>query len=892
MTKQKSKPGLIQRDLDNKVYNHIIQLLDDKTDTIKSAAAIQEDEKFEFHDMNDDMIRQESTPSLSSGTKPAFTMALARDLSYDEIMQYIRIKDKSLGRMKMDILGKSIDRAWSEIKNEEAEEMSTLGIDVDAQDDYKDGEIDASAALMDVKDLNLANKTIVSLWQTKDAKSDNNKSQDDSEHEEKGIDNERENENEKKNGNGNGKEKEKDSSNNKKRRVKESENGKQKRVKVDRSPPKASLKELGGLDDVFAELMEVVGMPVLHPEIYLSTGIQPPRGVLLHGPPGCGKTTIANALAGDLGVSFINISAPSVVSGMSGESEKKIRELFDEAKSLAPCLIFIDEIDAITPKRDGGAQREMERRIVAQLLTCMDELTLENTGGKPVIVIGATNRPDSLDAALRRAGRFDREISINVPSETARMHILQSMTKILKVSGELGLKELAKMTPGFVGADLKALVTSAGVAAIKRIFSTLSDSDGKLPNEIEEMDVDNNDIENNQNEEFVTPLTTPLTPSNPRSLANDSPLSSPFMNEFSKIGELSVIQKFLEKHPNPLTEKQLEPLSIIREDFLTALPSIQPTAKREGFATVPDVTWANVGALSNIRIELHMAIVQPIKRPEIYLKVGISAPAGVLMWGPPGCGKTLLAKAVANESKANFISVKGPELLNKYVGESERAVRQVFSRARASVPCIIFFDELDALVPRRDTSLSESSSRVVNTLLTELDGLNNRRGIFVIGATNRPDMIDPAMLRPGRLDKSLFIELPNANERYDILKTLIKSNGTPISNDVNLISIAHDERCRNFSGADLSSLVREASVIALKRKIFIGIKDLDENIDEDNHDITNVEVTADDFNNALDSTKPSVSDKDRAKYEKLNKRLGWDKTGTVSNEQKQNAEDI
>lgn len=903
MAKNKSKPGLIQRDLDNKVYNHIIQLLDDKTDSLKSSRGEETNENSEVeiadailkdetdHGGDDASHDVDTLDSSPKGNSNIFTMALAKDLQFEEIMQYIRLKDKSLGRMKMDILNKSVERAWSEIKAEEAEEISTLGLDLDKNDatKYADGEEDPSAALMDVKDLNLANKNIVNLWQQA-SKTENDEVKEEDNKKTDGKDTSNDN----------------DKSNGKKRRGKEKENsGKQKKMKVDRSPPKMSLKSLGGLDDVFAELMEVVGMPVLHPEIYLSTGIQPPRGVLLHGPPGCGKTTIANALAGDLGISFINISAPSVVSGMSGESEKKVRELFDEAKSLAPCIIFIDEIDAITPKRDGGAQREMERRIVAQLLTCMDELTLENTNGKPVIVMGATNRPDSLDAALRRAGRFDREISINVPSEIARFHILQSMTENLKVSGELGLKELAKMTPGFVGADLKALVTSAGVAAIKRIFSTLSNDEGQLPDEIEE-NVEQMDVDN---DEFVTPLTTPLTPSNPSSLIGETSVksleNSKEVNEnkskavtaslsstLSTAKELSVIQNFLQKHPNPLTAKQLEPLSITREDFLTALPTIQPTAKREGFATVPDVTWANVGALSNIRIELHMAIVQPIKRPEIYLSVGISAPAGVLMWGPPGCGKTLLAKAVANESKANFISVKGPELLNKYVGESERAVRQVFSRARASVPCIIFFDELDALVPRRDTSLSESSSRVVNTLLTELDGLNNRRGIFVIGATNRPDMIDPAMLRPGRLDKTLYIELPNAYERHDILKTLIQSNGTPISKEVDLNSIAHDERCRNFSGADLSSLVREASVIALKRKIFVGIKDLDESIGDDNGDVTNVEVTVDDFNQALDSTKPSVSDRDRAKYEKLNKRLGWDKTTVSSSENKQGVADI
>lgn len=596
------------------------------------------------------------------------------------------------------------------------------------------------------------------------------------------------------------------------------------------------------MDEVVTQLMELVGMPILHPEIYSTTGVEPPRGVLLHGPPGCGKTTIANALAGDLKVPFISISAPSVVSGMSGESEKKIRELFEEAKSLAPCIIFFDEIDAITPKREG-AQREMERRIVAQMLTCIDELSIDKTNGAPVIIIGATNRPDSLDPALRRAGRFDREICLNVPNELSRLHILKKMTSTLKTDGELNFHKLAKMTPGYVGADLKALTAAAGICAIKRIFSSLSNDDISV--------------------EGINP---------------DDLLS------------MSTIQKFLLKHPSPLTLEQLAPLAITYQDFLTALPTIQPTAKREGFATVPDVTWESVGALSHIRIELNMAIVQPIRSPGIYEKVGIHAPAGVLMWGPPGCGKTLLAKAVANESRANFISIKGPELLNKYVGESEKAIRQVFTRARASVPCVIFFDELDALVPRRDSSLSESSSRVVNTLLTELDGLNDRKGIFVIGATNRPDMIDPAMLRPGRLDKTLFIELPNASERLEILKTVISVNKTPLDPSIDLSVIAHDERCRNFSGADLSALIREAGVIALKGKFF---KSSEERVDGD-HDMMEEEsevsdeiiVTSRDFEKALNSVKPSVNDRDRAKYDRLNKKMGWSLASENANDAK------
>lgn len=489
--------------------------------------------------------------------------------------------------------------------------------------------------------------------------------------------------------------------------------------------------------------------------------------------------------------------------------------------------MFFDEIDAITPKRDGGAQREMERRIVAQLLTSMDELSFEKTNYKPVIVIGATNRPDSLDSALRRAGRFDREICLNVPNELARLNILTKMCTKLKLDPHdiIDFSKLAKLTPGFVGADLKSLVTAAGTCAIKRIFKDLVGDDiADIPSGASQL-----------------------------LLKNSSNMIDPL--------PLQIIQKFLIKFDSPLNSEQLEKICITYNDFLKALPSIQPTAKREGFATVPDVTWNNIGALNKIRVELNMAIVQPIKKPEIYEKVGISAPAGVLLWGPPGCGKTLLAKAVANESRANFISVKGPELLNKYVGESERAIRQVFQRARASIPCIIFFDELDSLVPRRDTSMSESSSRVVNTLLTELDGLNDRNGIFVVGATNRPDMIDPAMLRPGRLDKTLFIELPNKAEKLDILKTIIKCNGTPVADDVDLELIVSDSKCENFSGADIHALVRESSVIALKRNFFasetfysVSEGNLDKEFDQmsvDSKDTESIQVTMNDFLDAL-----------------------------------------
>ncbi|PYH64854.1 putative AAA family ATPase/60S ribosome export protein Rix7 [Aspergillus vadensis CBS 113365] len=549
---------------------------------------------------------------------------------------------------------------------------------------------------------------------------------------------------------------------------------------VDRSPPThISLADLGGLDDVVQELGDLVILPMTRPQVYMSSNVQPPRGVLLHGPPGCGKTMIANAFAAELGVPFISISAPSVISGMSGESEKALREYFEEAKRIAPCLIFIDEIDAITPKRES-AQREMEKRIVAQLLTCMDDLALEKTDGKPVIVLAATNRPDSLDAALRRGGRFDKEINMTVPSEPVREQILRALTRKMRLVDDLDFKTLAKRTPGFVGADLNDLVATAGAAAIKRYLELLKSNSG------EEMEME---------------------------IEGEADIISPKVKELRRL--------ITHAKETPIGD-ETQTVLVSNADFFTALPKIQPSSKREGFATIPDTTWADIGALGGIRDELSTAIVEPIKNPEIYANVGITAPTGVLLWGPPGCGKTLLAKAVANESRANFISVKGPELLNKFVGESERAVRQVFVRARSSVPCVIFFDELDALVPRRDDTLSEASARVVNTLLTELDGLgSSRQGLYVIAATNRPDIIDPAMLRPGRLETLLFVNLPSPLERVEILQTLVRN--LPIEFNEDLRRLA--EECEGFSGADLGSLLRRAGYSAIKRRDSIKFED-------------------------------------------------------------------
>lgn len=594
---------------------------------------------------------------------------------------------------------------------------------------------------------------------------------------------------------------------------------------IDKAPPShVSLADMGGVDSVIQQFEDLLVIPMTRPEIYTSSKVQPPRGVLIHGPPGCGKTMVANAFAAELGVNFISISAPSIVSGMSGESEKALREHFDEAKKAAPCLIFIDEIDAITPKRES-AQREMEKRIVAQLLICMDDLALEKTDGKPVVVLAATNRPDSLDPALRRGGRFDKEINMTVPNEIVREQILRALTRESHVADDVDLALLARRTPGFVGADLSDLVSTASTAAIKRYVDLL-----KASSESTSMDVDEID---------------------PTAVTSSNTLISPVVTSLRRLIKYAKSTSF---DPN-----ETAMFSITSDDFLTALPQIQPSSLREGFATIPSTTFASIGALHSHISELTATIISPILNPSLYSNIGMTPSSGALLWGPPGCGKTLLAKACANSSHANFISVKGPELLNKYVGESERAVRQVFNRARHSVPVLIFFDELDALVPRRDGMVSESSARVVNTLLTELDGVgNSREGIYVIAATNRPDIIDPAMRRPGRLDTLLYVGLPDAEGRVDILRTLTKKLKN-FEFDESVAAIARD--CEGFSGADLEELQRRAGYAAISRCNTAALQ-------------KTPFVTTADFEMARAEVHPSVSSQEMVRYEKLRKEWG------------------
>ncbi|KAJ8965662.1 hypothetical protein NQ314_003979, partial [Rhamnusium bicolor] len=564
-----------------------------------------------------------------------------------------------------------------------------------------------------------------------------------------------------------------------------------------------AFKDIGGMDKTLEDVCKLI-LHIKHPEIYKTIGISPPRGFLLHGPPGCGKTLLASAIANELNVPLLKVAAPELVAGVSGESEERIRELFEKAIKMAPCVLFIDEIDAITPNRQN-VQKEMERRIVAQLLSCLDDL---NENGSMVLVIGATNRPDSIDPALRRAGRFDREISIGIPDRQSRAQILKIITSKLKLSENFDFEVLANHTPGFVGADLLSLTREAALVAINRLFQILKESrklvetitieskkdecciekihENGNTQEIVVTDNLSNDISvNSVSESAVVVIDDDISikTSAQNICPSDNIIQENIENKTEQVMPIDLIKQL-----SPLDELlvwlhdktafsdvQLKNLCITMSDFEEALKSVQPSAKREGFATVPDITWNDIGSLREIREDLQMAIVAPVRHAKQFDALGINIPAGILLCGPPGCGKTLLAKAIANEAGINFISVKGPELLNMYVGESERAVRVCFERARNSAPCVIFFDEFDALCPKRsDSREGGATMRVVNQMLTEMDGIESRKGVFLLAASNRPDIIDPAVLRPGRLDKVLFVGLPTATERVDILRAITK----------------------------------------------------------------------------------------------------------------------
>lgn len=554
-------------------------------------------------------------------------------------------------------------------------------------------------------------------------------------------------------------------------------------------------KDLGGMNGVLEQLEQEVFVPLCHPKLLEILGVRPISGILLHGPPGCGKTTLAHAIANETGVPFYKISATEVVSGVSGASEENIRDLFKKARRTAPSIIFIDEIDAIASKREN-MQREMERRIVTQLMTCMDEsyqttqsndnnLEGESCETKPkhVLVIGATNRPDAVDQALRRPGRFTREIALGVPDENARFEILSVHIRKLKVEGDFDLMKIARSTPGFVGADLTALVDKAGNLAMKRITD-------KRKSELEGKIIDY----------WWRP---------------------------------------------PWSQDEMDNLCIFMSDFEDAVKMIQPSSTREGFSLVPNTKWDDVGGLKSLRKEFERHIVQRIKKPEDYEALGVNMQVGFLLFGPPGCGKTLIAEAVANESGANFIHIKAAEILNKYVGESELAIRTIFTRARTCSPCILFFDEVDALTTQRGRDGGWVVDRLLAQLLIELDGAGKRQGVYVIGATNRLDVMDVAVLRPGRFGKIFYVPLPNAEERGHILKTLAR--GKPIAADVDLDAIGRSDACRNLNGADLNNMMNDATMAAQDEK---------KKTIEKSH-----------FETALREVRPSVSEEQRIYFD-------------------------
>ena len=538
--------------------------------------------------------------------------------------------------------------------------------------------------------------------------------------------------------------------------------------------PKVTYEDIGGLEEVKCKVREMVEFPLRYPEVFKRLGVQPPKGVLFYGPPGTGKTLLAKAVANESGAYFIAINGPEIVSKYYGESEARLREIFKAAKENAPAIIFIDEIDAIAPKREEVG--EVERRIVAQLLTLMDGLE----EAEQVVVIATTNRINDVDPALRRPGRFDREIFFPVPDKKARREILAIHTRNMPLAKDVDLDEIAALTHGYTGADLAALCREAAMNALRRVLPKINFSKGEIPPEV------------------------------------------------------------------------LEEIEVTRRDFMEALKDIQPTAMREVYVEVPEVHWENIGGLKEAKQMVREAVEWPIKHPEFFKEMGIDPPKGVLLYGPPGCGKTLLAKAAATESGANFISVKGPEILSKWVGESEKAVREIFARARQVAPCIIFFDEIDAIAPRRGTRFDSGvTDRIVNQLLTEMDGIEKLEGIVVLAATNRLDIIDPALLRPGRFDRLIYVPPPDLEARYEILK--VHTRRMPLAEDVDLKKIA--ERTELYSGADLAALCREAAMTALREA----------------GKPTKVHMRH--FEKAMKVVKPSLKPEDLERYEKIREEL-------------------
>ncbi len=553
---------------------------------------------------------------------------------------------------------------------------------------------------------------------------------------------------------------------------------------ITRHVPSVTYEDIGGLKRELRLVREMIELPLKHPELFQHLGIDPPKGVLLYGPPGTGKTLIAKAVANEVDAHFISISGPEIMSKYYGESEQRLREIFEEAKENAPSIIFIDEIDSIAPKREE-VTGEVERRVVAQLLTLMDGLEARGE----VIVIAATNRPDAVDPALRRPGRFDREIEIGVPDREGRKEILEIHTRGMPLGEDVDLEQLAELTVGFVGADLEALAKEAAMHALRRVLPEIDIEAEEIPSEV------------------------------------------------------------------------LENLKVTMDDFLDALKNIEPSAMREVLVEIPNVRWGDIGGLEHAKQELREAIEWPLKYPEVFKTTNIKAPKGILLYGPPGTGKTLLAKAVANEANANFISVKGPELLSKWVGESEKHVRDMFRKARQVAPAILFFDEIDSLAPRRGgIGDSHVTERVVSQLLTELDGLEELKDVVVIAATNRPDMVDPALLRPGRIERHIYIPPPDKEGRKEIFRIHLK--GKPLADDVDVEWLA--DKTEGYSGADIEAVCREAGMLAIREAIKPSMSR-----EEAKKVAEKIRITKEHFEEALKKIKPSLTKEDIEKYKKI-----------------------
>ncbi|KSW12161.1 AAA family ATPase [Pyrodictium occultum] len=556
-----------------------------------------------------------------------------------------------------------------------------------------------------------------------------------------------------------------------------------KEERLRRGIPRVTWEDIGDLEEAKEKIREIVELPMKHPELFKHLGIEPPKGILLYGPPGTGKTLLAKALANEIGAYFIAINGPEIMSKYYGESEQRLREIFEEAEKNAPSIIFIDEIDAIAPRREE-VTGEVEKRVVAQLLTLMDGL---KSRGR-VIVIGATNRPEALDPALRRPGRFDREIEIRPPDKRARKEILQVHVRNMPLAEDVDLDKIAEMTHGYTGADLAALAKEAAMSALRR---------------------------------------------------------------FIKSGKIDLNK--------PIPAEVLKELKVTMADFLEAMRYIQPSLIREIYIEVPEVHWGDIGGLEDVKQQLREAVEWPLKYPDVFRRMGITPPKGVLLFGPPGTGKTLLAKAAATESGANFIAVRGPEVLSKWVGESEKAIRQIFRRARQVAPTIVFFDEIDAIAPARGMRHDTSgvTDRIVNQLLTEMDGIVPLSNVVVIAATNRPDILDPALLRPGRFDRLIYVPPPDRKARLEILR--IHTRKMPLAEDVDLEKIA--EKTEGYTGADLEAVCREAAMIAVREAFRKGAKPL------------STVVRMEHFEKALKAVQPSLTPEDIRRYERLAREL-------------------